>query len=572
MSEVWKLISFLLRISQGIPRARLKILAAIASGLLCGVIYPGLIALITASLSHPFDRRLLWGFAALCVLGPTTRLVAQLLFDSVGTRAILDLRQQLCSEILEAPLPKLEELGAHRLLASLSDDVTAITTALTQLPMLSMQISVIVTAFGYMLWLSPSLFLVVLGVMSLTIASYYLPVFRTGRYFNRLRVETDEMFAHFRDLIYGSKELKLHGRRREAFVANDLIPTGEAMRRSLFVGNLVYTVANTWGNLAFFSLLGVLIFGVRARTPDWTALTGYTLALLYLKVPFEVLLLSLPTLKRATVAAAAIESLGLRLPLPAPAGTGISRKNPAWHSLELVDVRYSYHREGGLDAFTVGPVRLTLKPGEIVFLTGGNGSGKTSLAKILTGLYPPESGEVRLDGIPVTDETRDDYRQMFAAVFSDFFLFDRLVGGEGEGATAGLLAQLHLDGKVRIENGAFSTTDLSQGQRKRLALIAAIREDRPIYLFDEWAADQDPQLKAIFYRKILPELKAQGKTVVVISHDDRYYEIADRLVKLSDGRGECEGLPGEAGPGLGAPHSYFSETMGSTREARRAGT
>src|SRR5262249_16162903 len=158
-------------------------------------------------------------------------------------------------------------------------------------------------------------------------------------------------------------------------------------------------------------------------------------------------------------------------------------------------------------------------------LTGGNGSGKTSLAKIVTGLYSPESGEVRLDGIPVTDETRDDYRQMFATVFSDFFLFDRLAG-EGDGATAGLLAQLHLDGKVRIENGAFCTTDLSQGQRKRLALIAAILEDRPIYLFDEWAAYQDPQFKAIFYREILPGLKAQGKTAVVISHDDRYYEIA----------------------------------------------
>lgn len=571
MPEAWKLVSFLLQISREIPGARFKTLVAIASGLLCGVIYPGLIALITASLSRPSDRRLLWGFVVLCVLGPTTRLVSQLLFDSVGTIAIFELRLQLCRRILEAPLRDLEQLGAHRLLASLSDDVTAITTALTQLPMLSKQISVMIATFGYMLWLSPSLFLVVLGSVALTIASYYLPVFRTGRYFDHLRVETDKMFAHFRDLIYGTKELKLHRRRREAFVATDLIPTGEAMRRSLFVGNSVYTMANTWGNLVFFSLLGVLVFGLGGRSPDWTALTGYTLALLYLKAPFEVLLLSLPILNRATVAAAAIESLGLRL-APAPAGTEAGKEKPAWRSLELVDVRHSYHREGETDDFTVGPVRLALKPGEIVFLTGGNGSGKTSLAKILTGLYPPEGGEVRLDGVPVTDETRDGYRQMFAAVFSDFFLFDRLAGGEGDGAAAGLLARFHLDGKVRIENGAFSTTDLSQGQRKRLALIAAILEDRLLYLFDEWAADQDPQFKAVFYREILPGLKAQGKTAVVISHDDRYYDAADRLVKLSDGRVEWEGLPGKAGPGAETSHSYLSETMGSTREARRAGT
>ena len=579
MFEAWKLVSFLLRITRGVPGTRFRTLAAIAAGLLCGMIYPGLIALINASLNRTFDRTLFLGFVGLCILGPTTRLLAQTLFDSVGTRAIFELRLELCRRVLATPLRNLEEIGSHRLLASLSDDVTAITTALTQLPMLSMQIAVVLAGFAYMLWLSPSLFLLVLGGAALIAASFRLPVFRTRRSFERLRRETDAMFAHFRDLIYGSKELKLHRGRREAFVAADLIPTGEAMRRSQLVGNSVYTAANAWGNLLFFAVLGTLLFGVAGPDPDMKVLAGYTLALFYLKIPLEVLVLSLPILGRAATATAAIERLGLELaPLQAgseAAGTEADG-GAAWRTVELVDVQHTYRVEGEEDAFTLGPVHLTLTPGEIVFLIGGNGSGKTTLAKILTGLYAPEQGEIRLDGVPVTDASRDDYRQRFAAIFSDFFLFQRLAGNEGEDAgslAAEYLLRLQLDGKVRIEDGAFSTVDLSQGQRKRLALIAAALEDRPIYLFDEWAADQDPQFKEVFYREILPGLKARGKTVIAISHDDRYYAVADRCIKLSDGRVEWERLRDEIpGPETALRHSYFNDTMGSTREARRAGT
>jgi len=170
---------------------------------------------------------------------------------------------------------------------------------------------------------------------------------------------------------------------------------------------------------------------------------------------------------------------------------------------------------------------------------GGNGSGKTSFAKLLVGLYRPEQGEILLNGEPVDDSNRDRYRQTFSAIFSDFHLFEQMLDDasvELDAQGNALLEKLHLQHKVQVQNGAFTTRELSQGQRKRLALAITYLEDRPFLIFDEWAADQDPVFKDVFYRELLPELKAKGKSVLVISHDDRYFHLADRLIRMENGQ------------------------------------
>ena len=191
------------------------------------------------------------------------------------------------------------------------------------------------------------------------------------------------------------------------------------------------------------------------------------------------------------------------------------------------------------DGFVLGPLDLTLHPGELVFLVGGNGSGKTTLAKLLTGLYQPQTGEIRIDGKPVDLQSADVYRELFSALFADGYFFDSLLGLE----TANLHAQaqsylikLELQEKVRVDGGVFSTTELSRGQRKRLALLTAYLEDRPVYVLDEWAADQDPRFRKVFYTELLPELKARGKCVLVITHDESYFDMADRVIRLSSGK------------------------------------
>jgi putative ATP-binding cassette transporter len=263
---------------------------------------------------------------------------------------------------------------------------------------------------------------------------------------------------------------------------------------------------------------------------------------LYMVLPLDALLMAIPNINRARVALERVEqgTAGLVNQAITAAPDVEDRPLARFDSLRLVGISHAYHREQEDRSFTLGPIDLELRRGEIVFLIGGNGSGKTTFAKLLVGLYAPEAGQILLDGRAVSDADRDDYRQLVSAVFSDFFLFERLLGlgatGDLDGHARRWLRELQLDRKVTVDRGALSTTELSQGQRKRLALLVAYLEDRPFYVFDEWAADQDPAYKAIFYDRLLPDLRARGKTVLVISHDDRYFHVADRCIELEAGQ------------------------------------
>jgi putative pyoverdin transport system ATP-binding/permease protein len=224
----------------------------------------------------------------------------------------------------------------------------------------------------------------------------------------------------------------------------------------------------------------------------------------------------------------------------AQTGQPVVQASGAYPLVQWNNVVFSYREDNGVEAlFTLGPISLDLNPGELVFIIGGNGSGKSTLVKVLAGLYQPLQGEVRLSGTAITDNNREWYREHFSVIFPDFHLFKKLLGqsdSQVKTLAPEYLCLLHLDQKVTVHDRAFSTLDLSQGQRKRLALVTAYLEDRSIYVFDEWAADQDPQYKEIFYKILLPDLRARGKSVIVITHDHRYFHLGNQVIKLEDGK------------------------------------
>jgi putative pyoverdin transport system ATP-binding/permease protein len=534
------LIEFLLKASW------MSVVAAAITGSISGIGSAASIAIINRSISqitpaHPqAPPELLWGFVGLVIVSLITTLISQLLLAQLAQDAIYKLRLRISGWILASPLRHLEELGASRLLATLTDDIQAISSGVFSIPTLCVNAAIVVASLAYLGWLSIWVLLGTLVFMALSISLVQLLINQAVRSFTEAREENDALMQHFQAVTNGIKELKLHSQRREDFLQEDLQSTAANLREYRIDSQRAIALSGGVGELSFFLLLGLLVYGLpQIQLVSAELLSGYVLTISYLMRPIGNTLAILPNLSQAGVALRKIDTLGLSL---ASRAETMARTNTSPDRFEQIDIQqatHSYQLAGEDKTFTLGPIDLSLYPGELVFIVGGNGSGKSTLAKLITGLYVPDSGEIRWDDRVINDRNRELYRQLFSTVFADFYLFDRFIGLRlaDEDAQAKIyLEKLQLTHKVAIEEGKLSTTALSQGQRKRLALLTAYLEDRPIYLFDEWAADQDPFFREIFYQQLLPELKQRGKAILVISHDDRYFHLADRVLKLDYGK------------------------------------
>jgi len=513
------------------------------TALLSGACNMGLVALVTAALTTQRNvKAYVWGFVALVAGKIITTFVSQALLASFAQGAVSNLRRELIHKILTVPLRRLEELGTPRILVALTDDVFNITQALLAIPIVFVNLAMLMGGAAYLGWLSWKILVGACCLILVGAVVYRLIVASAFHCLNRAREEEDRLFTYFRALTEGIKELKLHRNRRGSFLTQNVQTATENFQRHNVGAEIRFVAAQNWSHFLFFALIGLILFllpAISNLSPK--TLTGYVITTLYLMGPLAGVMSSLSLFGRANVALDKVQQLGVSLVQGTTEECPIDQneREITFENLELVNVMHSYHQEKDDSHFSLGPINLRFRPGELVFLVGGNGSGKSTLAKIITGLYVPENGEIRLDGKAVTDQNRDDYRQLFSAVFADFYLFDNLLGLRAHNLDEQAkvyLDQLHLGHKVKVKDGALSTTAVSQGQRKRLALLTAYLEDRSFYLFDEWAADQDPLFKDVFYTQLLPELKARGKTVLVISHDDKYFDVADRIIKLDYGK------------------------------------
>ncbi|MBD1884347.1 cyclic peptide export ABC transporter [Microcoleus vaginatus] len=523
----------------------LNVSIAILTGLISGGCSAMLISLINRAISDNSNGNLVGYFAGLAILALLSGFVSQFLLIYLSQEAVYNLRLSLSRGILSTPLRNLEELGANRLLATLTDDVGTLSNTIFLIPFLCVDIAVVVGCLTYLSTISGTVFVVVFCFLVLMIGTVQLLLSKMRKFFDLAREEQDILFKHFRSITDGIKELKLHSLRRQEFFTEQLQVSADASRHYNVTALNTGAIAIGVGQLLFFMLMGLLLFALPKFVPVSTpVLSAYILTSTYLMSPFQNILQRLPAIFRANTSVEKIERMGLALASQAEISSTVKPiKTAEWTTLELNRVIHSYPGEKEDSNFSLGELNLKFQPGQLVFIIGGNGSGKSTLAKLITGLYIPESGKILLDGQPITDENREWYRQHFSAIYSDFYLFERLLGMTNhdlDKQAAEYLREFHLENKVQVKDGVLSTTALSQGQRKRLALLTAYLEDRPIYLFDEWASDQDPFFRDIFYKQLLPELKRRGKTVFVISHDDRYFDLADRAIKLDYGKVEYD--------------------------------
>lgn len=515
---------------------RWPFLMVMALSLLSAALGIGLIAFINLRLIETPDISLsvLPEFLGLLLLLMAVTLGSQWALTTLGHHFVFRLRSEFIKRLMDTHVERIEKLGSAALLAGLTSDVRNITIAFVRLPELVQGIILTLGSAAYLAWLSPKMLGVTAIWVAITVYGGYVLVARVYKHLAQLREIEDQLYNDYQTVIEGRKELALNRERAERVFEDTYIPHASDYRRHIIRADTFHLSAVNWSNIMMLGVIGLVFW--MANSLGWSdtnIAATFSLTLLFLRTPMLSAIGALPTLLTAQVAFNKLNQFKL-----APYDAKFPRsKEPAdWQTLEMRDVVFQYAD----NTFSVGPLNLTIKRGELLFLIGGNGSGKSTLAMLLTGLYQPVSGAIYLDGKKIDASNQDDYRKLFSAVFTDVWLFDRLLGPQGKQANSALVSswldRLKMSEKLELENGTILNLKLSKGQRKRVALLLALAEERDIILLDEWAADQDPHFRREFYQVLLPLMQQMGKTIFAISHDDHYFVHADRLLEMRQGQ------------------------------------
>jgi putative ATP-binding cassette transporter len=515
---------------------RWPFIAVMALSLASAALGIGLIAFINVRLIEMVDTSIavLPEFLGLLLLLMAVTLGSQLALTALGHHFVFRLRSEFIKRILDTQIERVEQLGSASLLAGLTSDVRAITIAFVRLPELVQGIILTFGSAAYLAWLSSKMLAVTALWIAITIWGGFVLVSRVYKHMAVLRETEDKLYNDYQTVLEGRKELTLNRERAEHIFNNLYIPDAREYRHHIIRADTFHLSAVNWSNIMMLGAIGLVFWMANSLGwADTNVAATYSLTLLFLRTPLLSAVGALPTLLSAQVAFNKLNKFDLA---PFKAEFPRPQAFPNWQTLELRNVMFRYQDS----AFSVGPVNLTIRRGELLFLIGGNGSGKSTLAMLLTGLYQPQSGEILLDGTALSAEKPEDYRKLFSAVFTDVWLFDRLLGPEGQQANPALvekwLTQLQMSHKLELQDGKILNLKLSKGQKKRVALLLALTEERDIILLDEWAADQDPHFRREFYQVLLPLMQEMGKTIFAISHDDHYFIHADRLLEMRDGK------------------------------------
>jgi len=483
-----------------------------------------------------------FGLAGLLYLIGRKVLQARLVKITFGI--IYDLRMKLIDRIFNTSYQKFEKLESGRLIATLNNDTTQLGGSANIFVVI---LSSLITVLGAFLYLAAIAFwatMITLGVIIVVAIIYYIVSQKATVLFNLARDTQNEYLELLDGLNDGFKELSLHSAKKVSY-RDDVREVTEKFRSTSSDAMVKFVNAFMVGESMLIMVLGAVAFGIPVFVPHikTSTLMGFIMVLLYLIGPVANILNAIPGLAQMKIAWERVQ--GLKQDIPANIQAIDKPKLPSeLGEVENIDAKgviFEYETQEDSEKFAVGPLDFEARKGEIIFLIGGNGSGKTTLAKLLTGLYIPDKGSVTVNGKEVTNGQLGEY---FSVVFGGYHLFEKLYDVDIAGKEKDLekyLEMLRLEGKVNIEENAFTTLDLSGGQRKRLALLRCYLENRPIYLFDEVAADQDPQFRKFFYRELLMKMKKEGKIVIAITHDDHYFDVADRLIKMDMGKIEKVG-------------------------------
>ena len=490
---------------------------------------------ITATETVPMQDYLYMFIGAIVVFFISRRWLAGGIIG-LSQKIYWDIRKDVIKLILKAPYRKLQEYK-DEVYATLTTDVNHITNASMMVITFFSSIILIVACLVYMAILSLKLLGVSAAVIAIGVLVYIVRSKTSNTQIREVRELEKTFITIFNSILHGAKEININADKGTQIYDQKLLKVA-GIGETKFVKALVkYLNSEIISQLLFYGLIAfILVFAGPVFQTPIEVKVSFIFVLLYLMGPIVSVMTIVPVMNRALVSLRKMDKLKKDL-------TNLEKIQQVDHkeryrdftNLKIRNYSFSY----GENEFSVGPINLEVSRNEVVFVHGGNGEGKTTFINTVLNLYNLDNGEAYIDGELVPLEELEKIKGLFAPVFSDFYLFDEFYGipDVDYDKVQAYLELFELEEKVFIKDGYFSTTDLSTGQRKRLALISTLLEDRPIIVLDEWAADQDPHFRHKFYTEIIPVLvRQEDKTIIAITHDDRYYHVADTLLKMEYGK------------------------------------
>ncbi|MCV3393804.1 multidrug ABC transporter permease/ATP-binding protein [Campylobacter sp. IFREMER_LSEM_CL908] len=455
----------------------------------------------------------------------------EIALSSFGQSFIFKMQRRVVKQILDTSVLSILNTTKAKILASLNNDVRSISFGLLRFPEFIQSSVLIICVSAYIAYLSLEIFfLCFVWIVCVFLVDNFL-MSKVYFYFKNARENDDALQKNYQNILQGHKELTLNPLRAKYYYENEFEKNALKKKKSSTIGNILHILSNNWSNSAMLALVGVEFYiALSYELASLQSATTIALSVLFLRSPLGAMIGSFPTLMMAKIALDKISNLNLE---NYSHEFKISQNKKTWQKLCFKDVSFSYNEN-----FALKPVNFELKKGECVFLIGKNGSGKSTFSMILAGLFIDFKGDIFLDDEKVTSENIYEYRSLISAIFSDFHLFEHILEDEkfSKEDLVYWLEILELNEKVELVENNFSTIKLSAGQKKRLAMLNALLEKRDILILDEWAADQDPMFRKFFYTKLLPLLKQKGITIFAITHDEVYFDMADRILLAQNGQ------------------------------------
>ena len=453
------------------------------------------------------------------------------------------IRLRITDKIRRAELVYFEKIGAERFHNLLTTETQVIATTATMASNATASAFMLVVAFGFIAFLSLPAFFLSLGAIAAAFLAYRISLSTVEPLLRQTIEQENRFFALLGHLLRGFTEIKINVRKNRDLYDNHLTPASHQLRDGKIETGHKFVTTTIITHSAFYVLLAVIIFILPKITQvEPTVIMKISAVVLFIFGPLAEVVGVIPFLAKASVSIEAINDMEANLDNEVgrqpPVDLDQVPKAREFETIGVRDLSFQYHNADDTPGYALGPLDITFKRGETVFIKGGNGSGKSTFLKLFTGLYPAKSGSLKIDDQDILPTQLQSYRELFSVVFTDFHLFDRLYGLDAidEAHLAQLIQEMELSETTAFYEGRFSNIELSTGQRKRLALITVLLEDKPVLIFDEWAADQDPSFRKHFYHDILPALKAEGKTIIAATHDDHYFHAADRLISMDYGK------------------------------------